>query len=160
MASDLYTQQTVHKNVTIPVAMLHRVALPSYLERVLREECEERCIVEGFVKAGSIQVVKYTTPMLYADEAIVPVTFTCECCLPKEGDKFMCRAKEVTKAGVRAELNGMDKSPLVVFLSRDLDPYPLDAVQVGSHLFVCIMGVRFELYDKYISAIARVDASR
>ena len=159
MASVMYTLQTVTKDVTIPVAVLHRMSLPAYLESVLREECEERCIVQGFIKAGSIKVIKYTTPVLYAEEAVVPVTFSCECCMPKEGDKYLCIAKEVTKAGVRAELTNVDKSPLMVFLSRDLDPYPLDAVQVGSVLFVHILGVRFELYDKYISAIARVEPS-
>jgi hypothetical protein len=82
-----------------------------------------------------------------------------------EGQNIECYVKNVTKAGIRAELfqrqgHGVDeeKSPVVVFVARDhyYSDSDFSDVKVSDTILVTVIGQRFELNDKYVSVIARL----
>ena len=52
------------------------------------------------------------------NKVIFDVMLECLICRPVEGMRFRTIVKNVTKAGVRAEMNEA-KSPVVVFIARD-----------------------------------------
>ena len=66
-----------------------------------------------------------------------------------------CTIKNITKAGLRCELNE-DKSPLVIFVSRDhhYQITEFNELVENDKINVKIIGQRFELNDQYISIIS------
>ena len=47
------------------------------------------------------------------------MVFECEICFPVEGILLSCVAKNITKAGIRAESATETPSPVVIFIARD-----------------------------------------
>ena len=71
---------------------------------------------------------------------------------------FNCVAKNITKAGIRAESSVENPTPIVVFVAKDHhynDEYFSD-VKEGDVIQVRVIGQRFELNDKYISIIGEL----
>ena len=69
--------------------------------------------------------------------------------------KIHCTIKNITKAGIRAEIAG-DISPVVIFIARDhqyQSKYFAEKKE-GEEIYIKVIGQRFELNDKYISIIA------
>jgi hypothetical protein len=69
-----------------------------------------------------------------------------------------CVAKNITKAGIRAESANDVPSPIVVFLAKDhhFNSTQFAEVKEGDKINVRVIGQRFELNDKYISIIAEL----
>ena len=89
---------------------------------------------------------------------IFEVVFECLVCFPVEGALISCVAKNITKAGIRAESADESPSPIVVFIARDhnyANSY-FSSVQEGDKIMVRVIGQRFELNDEYISIIAEL----
>ena len=79
-------------------------------------------------------------------------------CLPVEDMKIKCIVKNITKAGIRAEIDE-DPTPIVVFISRDhhYKSGQFSKIDVGNVITVNIIGQRYELNDSYVSVIAELD---
>jgi DNA-directed RNA polymerase subunit E'/Rpb7 len=87
------------------------------------------------------------------------VVFECMVCMPVEGMLIECRCKTITKAGLHAEVIDSDGvMPLTVFVARDHHHRDerLNKIQEGDMITVSIIGIRFELNDTYICAIAKL----
>jgi hypothetical protein len=69
-----------------------------------------------------------------------------------------CVAKNITKAGIRAESAEESPSPVVVFIARDhhFSTAQFSSVQEGDKIMTRVIGQRFELNDKYVSIIAEL----
>ena len=77
--------------------------------------------------------------------------------MPVEGMKFSCNVKNITKAGIRAELGDVD-SPIVIFIARDhhdITEY-FNSVSVNDTIHISVIGQRYELNDSFISIIAEL----
>ncbi len=83
------------------------------------------------------------------------ITFECLVCRPVEGLRFKCVVKNVTKAGIRAETNE-PISPVIVFIARDHhhNIKAFSKLKENDEINVRVIGIRYELNDKYISVIA------
>ena len=151
-----------------PSAMTRKVAVPirimggevrQLLHRVLVKELEGRCASAGFVRPESIQVVEFSSAVLYGDGAHVTVTFTCDVAHPTVGDVLSCVIEEKTHAGLKCKLNSevydVETSPFVIFVARDhrntLSKFA--KMTEGEDVQVTVVGARFELHDPYISVI-------
>ena len=70
-----------------------------------------------------------------------------------------CVAKNITKAGIRADIESPDgDSPVVIFIARD-HHYNSDyfsSIKENDKIKIRVIGQRFELNDKYISIIAEL----
>ena len=118
-------------------------------------EIEGRCIVEGFVKPDSVRVQALSAGLLEGARVGYEVQVGCEVCCPVEGMEVECVVRNVTKAGVRAEIPS-DPSPMMIFLARDHHHRSDEFAQVapGDTIRATVVGQRFELNDKYVSVIA------
>jgi hypothetical protein len=77
-----------------------------------------------------------------------------------EGTKLKVVAKNITKAGIRAETNETP-TPIVVFIARDHHITGDKSVYFSSinpedNIEIRVIGQRYELNDKYISVIAEL----
>jgi DNA-directed RNA polymerase subunit E'/Rpb7 len=127
------------------------------IEQDLKNTIEGKCIDEGYIKPQSINILNYSAGTLNGKFVTFDVMFECLVCRPVEGMRFKVVVKNVTKAGVRAEVNG-PKSPVVVFIARDhhYKSREFSKLKEGDDINVRVIGIRYELNDDYISIIAEL----
>ena len=151
----IYTTALISRRVVLHITNVGS-NLRQTLERVVASQIEGKCVVEGFVKPGSSRIQTYSSGQVQASNIAYEVVFQCQVCTPVEGMHIDCVAKNVTKAGVRAEVNE-DPSPVVIFVARDHHSSEYFAnIKEGQSIKVRVIGQRFELNDKYVSVIAEV----
>ena len=93
--------------------------LQQTLEQTVAKMVEGKCIVEGYVKPRSIKVITFSSGIVKGETVIFNVVFNCEVCYPVSGMLVNCIAKEITKAGIRAESSDEQPSPFVLYIARD-----------------------------------------
>jgi DNA-directed RNA polymerase subunit E'/Rpb7 len=131
------------------------------LEKIITSDIEGKCIVEGFIKPMSTKILTYSSGEVNGANITFEVVFECLVCSPVEGMHIKCIAKNITKAGIRAETDE-EPSPVVIFIARDhhnTSKY-FATVKSNDTIKVRVIGQRFELNDKYISIIAELLESK
>lgn len=155
----IYSRCLITKPVVLNIKLIRGDDLNKTLKSAISSAFEGKCAVEGYVKPESCEIVSYSCGVVERGNSICfMVAFECFVCFPVEGQNIECVVKNVTKAGIRAELRSDDKSPIVVFIARD-HYYKDDAfsdVKVDDPIGVTVIGQRFELNDKYVSIIGKL----
>ena len=153
----IYTPMMITQRVSIPMTNVGD-NIKQTLERVVANNIEGKCIVEGFIKPGSTRVVSYSSGELHSAEAVFEVVIECQVCCPVEGMHISCIAKSITEsAGIKAEVDE-EPSPVIIFIARDhhYTNKLFSKVKVGDKIKARVIGQRYELNDKYISIIAEL----
>ena len=151
-----YTKAVLSRDVPILIRNIGS-NLTETLEKTIASSIEGKCIADGYVKSETTKLVTHSSGSIQGNLVSFQVAFECEVCYPVYGMKVVCVAKNITKAGIRAE-SSMKPNPLVIFIARDHHnkmPY-FSQVKEGDNIEVKIIGQRFELNDKYISIIAEL----
>ena len=127
------------------------------LANILSKDIEGKCNIEGYIKPKSISIISYSCGILKAETITFDVVFECLICFPVEGMRINCVVKDITKAGIRAELPDNDKT-LMIFIARDhhYNNQKFSAIKVDEQIKVKVLGQRFELNDTFISIIAEL----
>jgi hypothetical protein len=152
----LYHQALITKNVPISINNIgHNIK--ETLERAIALQIEGKCIVEGYIKPGTIEIITFSSGLVLSANVIFEVVIQCLVCSPVEGMHINCIAKHINKAGIRAEVKDTP-SPVVIFIARDHNyTSPVFAqVKENDDIKVRVIGQRFELNDTYISIIAEL----
>ena len=130
--------------------------LLSYLKNKLHGKCNKN----GLVKNNSIKLLNYSSGMIEHQKVVFHVTYECEVCNPVEGMVVKCTIKNVTKAGIRAELYEYEthKSPIVVFIAREHNNSNDEFSQLkeNDNIDVKIVGVQYEYNDEEICTIGEI----
>lgn len=128
------------------------------IESLISKMIEGKCIVEGYVKYGSVKVITFSSGLVKGDNIIFNVVFGCEVCYPVSGMNLTCIAKNITKAGIRAESAEENPSPFVLFIARDhfYSSDYFNSIEEGEKFTARVLASRFELNDKYVSIIAEL----
>jgi DNA-directed RNA polymerase subunit E'/Rpb7 len=163
-----YTKESEVRDDTIYSKSLitHRVILKivhignnikQTLEKSIAAQMEGKCIIDGYVKPNSVSVLTYSSGVVKSSDIEFQVVFECLVCSPVEGMIFSCVAKNITKAGIRAEINE-DPSPMVIFIARDhhYKSNYFSNVKENDTIRIKVIGQRYELNDKYVSVIAEL----
>lgn len=160
--SSIYSKCLITKPVVLDITQI-RGDLRETLKSKIASAFEGKCAVEGYVKPKSCDIVSYSCGVVERGNSICfIVAFECFICFPVEGQIIECYVKNVTKAGIRAELSQKfsdeETSPIVVFVARDhcYSESDFSDVKVSDNIMVTVIGQRFELNDKYVSVIARL----
>jgi len=156
---DVYSDALLTHVLEIPMNVVGS-GIKDKLEKKLRATIEGKCISEGYIKPNSIKVLTYSSGKIYDGNKIhFETTFECKICLPVEGMIMNCVAKNITKAGIRADIDSQDgNSPVIIFIARD-HHYNSDyfsSVKENDKIKIRVIGQRFELNDNYISIIAEL----
>jgi DNA-directed RNA polymerase subunit E'/Rpb7 len=154
--SNLFSNALITKKVHVNIQNIGN-NIKQTLEKMVATEIEGKCIVEGYVKPGSTKIMTYSSGLIHSASVTFEVVYECSICSPVEGMNITCIAKNITKAGIRAET--LDSpSPVVIFVARDhhyITPY-FSEVKENDEIVVKVIGQRYELNDKYISIIAEL----
>ena len=152
----IYTTNLLTRKLQIPFRIIGR-NVKDTLEHILSKMVEGKCMVEGFIRPGSVKILTYSNGYLYGKDAIFDVVYECQSCSLVEGMVFSCVVKNISLAGIRAILNEQ-KTPIVAFIARDrhYDRPEFSRIQEEETIKVRVIGQRFEIGDDAISVIAEL----
>jgi DNA-directed RNA polymerase subunit E'/Rpb7 len=153
----VYSLSQITKKISLPINAIGR-NLQKTIEETIDTMVSGKCIVEGYVKPHSIRVITFSSGLIKGTEILFDVVFECEVCFPVAGMLFNCIAKNITKAGIRAESVEEIQSPFVLFVARD-HYYASDyfnSIKENDKFVAKVIAQRFELNDKYVSIIAEL----
>jgi DNA-directed RNA polymerase subunit E'/Rpb7 len=127
------------------------------LEKLIKKEIEGKCTIEGFVKSNSTKLLTYSSGVIFENKVEFDVVFECLVCCPVEGMLIKCSVKNKTQAGIRALIDE-DKSPVVVYLSRDhhYNNKYFNTVKENDEITIRVIGQRYELNDEQVSVIGEI----
>ena len=155
---EIYTSSLLSRRLAIPMRNIGE-NLKDVMEIILRKDVEGKCVQEGFIKPKSCKILTYSSGELKATSVIFEVVFECMVCCPVEGMLVNCTAKNITKAGIKAEVDVDDNtSPVIIFIARDhhFESKTFSKIKENDKLKVRVIGQRYELNDNYISIIAEL----
>jgi DNA-directed RNA polymerase subunit E'/Rpb7 len=153
----IYSRSLITRSILIPITGIGK-NIQATIEKNIAIQFEGKCIVEGFVKPGSSRIITFSSGIVQATNIVFEVVFECQICCPVEGMVINCVARNITKAGIRAESAIETPSPVVVFVARDHHyevPY-FSSIKENDKFNIRVLGQRFELNDKYVSIIAEL----
>lgn len=152
----IYMSSMITRKVSIPMDKIGKNIKP-LLEKNISSQLEGKCSVEGYIKPNSIKILTYSNGIINGSNVLFEVVFECLICSPVEGMHIDAIAKNITKAGIRAEYQEVP-TPVVIFIARDhhYKSTYFSEVKEGDSIKVRVIGQRFELNDKYISVIAEL----
>jgi DNA-directed RNA polymerase subunit E'/Rpb7 len=155
--NNIYTRSLITRNIAIPIVSVGK-NIQETIEHFISQNYEGKCVVEGFIKPDSCKIVTHSSGLIKGTNVSFEVAFECQVCCPVEGMLIQCVAKNITKAGIRAESSDETPSPIVVFVMRDhhyMMQY-FSTIEEGAKFTARVIGQRFELNDKYVSIIAEL----
>ena len=154
----VYSRCLITRKIVLPITSIGK-NLQEVIEENIKANFEEKCVVEGYIKPNSSKIITYSSGIIQRGNNIsFEVVFECDVCFPVEGMLIQCVAKNITKAGIRAESANDVPSPVVVFIAKDhhFNVPHFSEIQEGDKINVRVIGQRFELNDKYISIIGEL----
>ena len=124
----------------------------------MSKKIEGKCGENGYVKEGTTEILNYSNGICKGSSVLFDVVYQCDVCNPVQGMIIECVVKNITKAGIRAEIDGFEKSPLVIFIARDhhYSIKEFSTISEGEQIKAQVIGQRFELNDTYVSVIAEL----
>lgn len=153
---NIYSKAIISRNVPVDIKDVGS-NIKEILYNSISQDIDAKCIEEGFVKPKSLNIISYSSGLVNGTNINFQVVFECDICLPVEGSIINCVSTNITKAGIKAKLEDQDE-PLIIFIARDHNytSKKFSLINEGDNINVRIIGCRFELNDKYISAIAEL----
>lgn len=155
----VYSRSLLTRKIVLPITTIGK-NLKENIEENVKINFEGKCVVEGYIKPNSSKIVTYSSGMIERGNTIVfEVVFECEVCYPVEGMNLQCVVTNITKAGIRAESATDVPSPIVVHIAKDhhYSVQHFNEVKEGDKITVTVIGQRFELNDKFISIIGKLN---
>ena len=155
--SGIYSPGLITRSIILPITAIGN-NLKQTIEKDIAFNFEGKCVAEGFIKYGSSKIITYSSGVIKGSDVIFEVVFECLICCPVEGMLIQCEAKNITKAGIRAESSDEKPSPIVAFITRDhhYSSEQFSEIKEGDKFVARVIGQRFELNDKYVSIIAQL----
>lgn len=153
----IYTRTLITKSISLEMKCIG-ANIKDILEKKIRDQYEGKCSNEGFIKPKSSTIITYSSGIIKGSTILFEVVFECQSCFPVEGQLVQCIAKNITKAGIRAESVDEIPTPFVVFVARDfqITNPQFSEIKENDSFVARVIGQRFELNDSYISIIAEV----
>lgn len=152
----IYMESLITRKVLLSITSIGN-NLKQTLEKYIISKYEGKCVVEGYIKPKTAKILSYSSGIIKGENIMFEVVFECLICNPVEGMNIKCVAKNITKAGIRAEINE-NPSPVVIFIARDhhYSSTYFTTIKADDEINIRVIGQRFELNDKYISIIAEL----
>ena len=157
---DLYSDTLETVKINLKFSEINK-NIQKIIENKLVQKYENKCNVNGFVKNNSLKVINFSSGSLRGSNIEFTIVIQYKVCYPVEGTCVQCKVKNITKAGIRVEIEFNQQTPLVIFIARDHHNTNDDFINIKEKelIDVKIIGKRFELNDNYISVIAELNST-
>jgi DNA-directed RNA polymerase subunit E'/Rpb7 len=154
----VYIQSLLTMKVVLPIVEVGK-NMKENLEKIISRRNEGKCIAEGFIRPGSIKVVRYSSGNVMGQYVEFETVFECMICHPVEGMLIECDVKTITKAGIHAEVvDSAGAVPITAFIARDhhFNVQNFSEIKENAKIVVRVIGTRYELNDPYICVIGKL----
>ena len=154
----IYSRSLLTRKIVLNINLIGK-NLDEVIEEYIHHNFEGKCLVEGYIKPNSCKIIRYSCGTIERGNNVVfEAVFECDICFPIEGMLIPCVAKNIVKAGIRAESGTEIPSPVIVFVAKDhhYNSQQFADVKEGDKIIVRVIGQRFELNDKYVSIIGEL----
>lgn len=129
------------------------------LRTKIKAEVEGKCIREGYVKPGSVEIVNKSmgTMMMnhFNGTILYNVTYKCEVCDPKEGMIIECKVFNINKMGIVA-YGANNALNILAAKQHHMEDENFSNIQENDIIHVKVIGVRKEYQDSQISIIGKL----
>lgn len=129
------------------------------LRNKIKAEVEGKCIREGYVKPGSVEIVNKSmgTMMMnhFNGTILYNVTYKCEVCDPKEGMIIECKVFNINKMGIVA-YGANNALNILAAKQHHMEDENFSNIQENDIIHVKVIGVRKEYQDSQISIIGKL----
>jgi len=150
----LFERRQLMKKVHIHSKFLQKNIQASILAQ-LRMHYEGKCLAEGFIHRGSINIMNYSLGRTnYIKGGIdYDVIFQADICLPHPGQHFKAEVTVRSQIGIHAQLD-----PIKILIPRDINiGNPIfENVKVGDFIEFEVIGCQFKQQDSNIIVIGRL----
>jgi DNA-directed RNA polymerase subunit E'/Rpb7 len=153
----VYINSILTMKVVLPITEVGK-NMKSNLEKFISKNNEGKCIAEGFIRPGSVKVIRYSSGLVSNQYVEFETIFECMICHPVEGMLIECDTKTITKAGIHAEvIDNTGAIPITVFIARDhhFTDRNFSNITENMKIIVRVIGIRYELNDPYICVIGK-----
>ena len=152
----IYMSNIVTRNILLSFNVMGN-NIDTILTDYIKRKYEKKCITEGYIKEGSVNLVNYSSGILKGENILFNVNFECLICKPVEGMRINVVVKNITKAGIKCETK-YSPSPIIAFVARDHHNTSKEFanINVGDEIYIKVIGTRYELNDEYIALIAEL----
>ena len=157
----LYIKNISTKRLSVPIKCVGS-NIKGTLENILRSNIEGKCSIEGYVKQRSCNIITYSCGLVTGNLAIFTVVYECLVCNPSQGMRISCAVKNITNAGILAQVDDSEYSPVNIFIARDHHyniPY-FSELKEGDEIMIRVIGQRFELNDTFVSVLGELELER
>jgi hypothetical protein len=152
----LYSPSLLMKTVEVNVNEINEKVL-SLVQKKMAFLLENKCIEEGFIQPKSIEIVDLSAcKIVKGNVGQFLVSFHCKVCFPVEGMRISCRVTGITSAVIQAESSEETPSPILVFISCELDYPSFAQLTIGDIVLIEVIGQRFSLNDSYIEITGKI----
>jgi DNA-directed RNA polymerase subunit E'/Rpb7 len=154
----VYIQSMLTMKIVLPIVEVGK-NVKENLEKIISKRNEGKCIAEGFIRPGSIKVIRYSSGNVSGPYVEFDTVFECMICHPVEGMLIECDVKTITKAGIHAEVTDTAGAvPITAFVARDhhFNDRAFGEIKENAKIVVRVVGVRFELNDPYICVLGQL----
>lgn len=152
--NNIFIKSILNRKLAIDFNLVGKELLER-LQKILTNKLCGKCAIEGYIRKNSINILSISNGIIKGDKVEFNILFEADITSPVEGMEIICNVKNITKAGIRAEISE-ENNPLVIFVSRDHNFQNLGNIEIGDDITIRVIGQRYELNDKYISIIAEV----
>jgi len=153
---NIYFNCVLMKKIVVQSKYLNE-NIDTYITTYLKSKLENHCVHEGYIKEGSIKILKRSVGMLigsrFTGDITYEVVYTADVCNPMEGNIIDCNVKFVNKLGLLGN-NG----PITIIVGKQFhaNDSELNKIKENDIVKVEIIAKKFSLNDKEIKIIAKL----
>lgn len=157
----IWMKNTLTRNIVLPFKSIGSNII-EIIQKKLEQKMYNKCCPEGYIKNNSIKILTYSSGEVQANNVVFVVMFDCLICRPVEGQVIKVKAKNITKAGIRAVYDKEDVSPITVFIARDhhYNSVEFSKIKEEEDITIKVIGIRYELNDENIAVLGELRVKR
>ena len=133
--------------------------LDNILYQALVKLLEGKCSIEGYFKKGSIILKSYSSgKIIRGNKILFDTVFKASVCMPVEGMILRVKVVNITKAGIKGEIDKLHDSPLIIYVMRDHfneNDY-FNSIKINDTISVRVIGQRHEINNPKIYIIGEL----
>jgi DNA-directed RNA polymerase subunit E'/Rpb7 len=161
---NIYCPNILNEKIGLkPNEFSKKTSIDNLLLNKLKNKIEGRCIKQGYVKKGSLEILSRSVGKIYDGhfngEVIYKVKFSVSVCNPPEGMNINCITHNINKMGILAGIGeNIKDSPLMVLISRHQNQHKdlFKTLNIGDSINIEIIGKKYELNDNKIHVIGEL----
>ena len=156
--NDIYFYTQIKKRISLNPRYLDE-NFPAYIEKILKNNVEGRCIKEGYVVPNTVVILKRSIGNMNNNQFNGNITFDitigAKVCNIPVNSVIKASVKKINKLGILAELG-----PLMIIVPKEIhqDKEPFSKINIGDDIDLLIIGKTFHLNSKIISIYAKLNS--